>query len=96
MRPHSPLHRTILAPLPVKPPRARDLSAGRHPLRFLLAFPLLLAVCGALAGLAVPPVVPEDLTVTADSFFRNYVFVWLAEVLETAIWVFFNLATPAS
>lgn len=96
MRIHSPTHRSILSHLPVKPSRARDLSAGHRPLRFLLAFPLLLAVCGALAGLAVPPIVPEDLTVTADNFFRHYVFVWLAEALETAIWVFFNLATPVS
>ena len=96
MRIHSPTHCPILARLPVKPPRARDLPAGRHPLRILLVCPLLLAVCGALAGLAVRPVVPDDLTVTADSFFRNFVFVWLAEALETAIWVFFNLATPAS
>ena len=90
------MHRPIPSRLPVKAPRARDLSAGRHPLRFLLACPLLLAVCGALAGLAVAPSLPENLTVTTDNFFGSYVFVWLAEALETAIWVFFNLATPSS
>ena len=81
---------------PVKAPRARDLASGRHPLRFLLAFPLLLAACGALAGLAAAPSVPDNLAVTTDSFFGSYVFVWLFEALETAIWVFFNLATPVS
>ena len=64
--------------------------------RFLLALPLLLAACGALAGLAAAPSVPDNLAVTTDSFFGSYVFVWLFEALETAIWVFFNLATPVS
>ena len=85
-----------MAHLPVKAPRARDLSAGRHSLRFLLALPLLLAACGVLAGLAVAPAVPDNLAATTDSFFGSYVFAWLFEALETAIWVFFNLATPAS
>ena len=85
-----------MAHLPVKAPRARDLASGRHPLRFLLVLPLLLAACGALVGLAAAPSVPDNLAVTTDSFFGSYVFVWLFEALETAIWVFFNLATPAS
>ena len=90
------MHRPIPARFPVKAPRARDLSAGRRPLRFLLAFPLLLAAGGALVGLAAAPALPENLTVTTDDVFGSYVFDWLGEALETAIWVFFNLATPAS
>lgn len=66
-------------------------SAG-SPLRAALFLPLALGICGALVARTQASrlaFAPEDWALVGED-----AYTWVAESVETAIWVFFNLATP--
>ena len=66
-------------------------SAG-GPLRAALFLPLALGICGALVARRLGArltFAPEDWALIGED-----AYTWVAESVETAIWVFFNLATP--